>query len=310
MNNSGARSQFLGVVLTIVLVAAVPAVAGAQEILLGSLGGASDGADDGGAIVQINQTTGAATVLGTPVPGYGLPGLAIDPSGNVFAVTSDADGAGAYPRLITVSPTTGALIATVGNLTYGGKPGVAIVDLACQPGTGVLFGIARGDQGLSKNDLVTINTSTAAVTLVGSPNINGGGGFLAIAFGPNGTLYAKETNSGGFWTLNPANGQVLTSMTLNPAKGGLGLAVRPSDGAVFMSECCADTLGNDIYRVDPVTGEATLLGSAGGTRRVQDLAFPTAGGGGIPALTLSGIALLALLIGTLAVWFLLARRAV
>ena len=290
-----------------VFLAALPAPAGAQQVLLGSLGGAHAGADDGGALVRIDQTTGAATVIGTPVPGYGLPGLAVNSAGQVYAVTSDTDGAGAYPRLITVDPTNGALLSTVGNLTYLGNPGVALADLAFQPGTGVLFGVARGDQGLSFNDIVTVNTSTAEVTLIGSPNTNGDGGYLAIAFAPDGTFYAKETNAGGFWTLDPTNAQVLTSMTLNPAEGGLGLAVRPSDGVLFMSECCNTTLGNDIYTVDGATGAATLLGSAGGTRRVQDLDFYTPAAA-IPAATHSGLAALALLIAALAVWVLVTRR--
>ena len=279
----------------IIVLAAVPAFG--QEILLASLGGAAVGADDGGAIVTIDQTTGEATVLGTPLPGVGLTGLASDSNGRVFAVT---DNVTANARLIEVDPQDGSLIATIGDLMFSGNA-VAMSDIAIQPGTDVLFGSAVGGAGLNQNDLVTISTSDAQVTFVATPSYMTTDGFVALGFSSDGTLWAKEANDGEYWTVDPADGTVLTSSTANPSIGSIGLEARPSDGILVLAECCGITLGNDIYLLDPVTGDATLLGSAGGDRRVHDFAFidatappPTVE---IPTLGHVGFALLTLLLG-------------
>ena len=90
--------------LVVVVAAAVVlgGVAEAQIVMYGALGGTNEGADDGGAIVTINQTTGAVTVLGTPITGAGITGIDFD-SQRLFGVTSR------YPsgaRLIQINPNT------------------------------------------------------------------------------------------------------------------------------------------------------------------------------------------------------------
>lgn len=287
-----------------IIFAAVPAFG--QETLLASLGGAAVGADDGGAIVEIDQTTGAATVLGTPLPGVGLTGLAASSTGRVFAVT---DNASANARLIEIDPQTGGLIGTIGDLMFSGSP-VTMHDIAFQPGSDVLFGSAIPGNGLLLNDLVTIDTSNAQVAYVGTPNFGTADGVVAIGFSTDGTLWAKEANDGEFWTLDPTDGSVLTTSVTNPSIGSIGLAARPSDGTLVLSECCNITLANDIYLLDPASGDATLLGPAGGDRRVHDFTFV----GGqppiveIPTLGSFGFALLALLLGAAGVAGLRRRR--
>lgn len=278
----------------------------AAEILLASLGGAHDGADNGGAIVMIDQSTGAATVLDIPMPGYSLPGLAADSNGRVFAVTSTQQG-----LLIEIDPETGSLLNNVGNLTYNGNP-ISFNDISFQPGTDILFGsVANGN--LSPSALATIDTSTAVVSLVGTPAYNGGG-WVAIAFAPDGTLWAKCTNAGNLWTLDPSNANILTSTIINPAIGSTGLAVRPSDGILFLSECCDDfitpgSLGNDIFTLNSSTGNAVYIGPAGGTRRVHDFAFVDDGTAptSIPTINEWGMIVFSLILAGSAVWFLRRR---
>src|SRR5439155_20089982 len=87
----------------------------------------------GGALIIINQTNGTGTVVGTPVSGVGLTGIAFHPDGRLFASTISSTS-----TLIQVNPDTGALIATIGTITDNGTP-IGIGDLSFQPGTGVLY---------------------------------------------------------------------------------------------------------------------------------------------------------------------------
>lgn len=248
----------------VIVAAASPTVA--QPLLLGVLGGAPLGAEDAGALVSVDQTTGAATVIGVPLPGRGLTGVGVDSAGRVFAVT-DAQGAFAS-ELIEVDPASGALLDNVGPLLYLGNP-VSLHDLAVQPGSDVLFGAAVGDGGLAENDLVRIDRSTAVVTRIGNPSL-GVAGFAAIGFAPGGTLWAMVKSTGDYWTLDPATAAVLTSDSTTV--GALGFAIRPGDGRMILAECCT-TIGNDLYRLDTASGVATLIGPIGAGRRLHDLAF-------------------------------------
>jgi hypothetical protein len=265
----------------------------AQAVLLGVLGGANVGADDAGALVRIDQATGAATVLGTPLPGRGLTGLAADSAGLLFATSDENSGT---PDLIQINPTTGALINNVGTMTFAGNP-VSMNDIAIHPATGVIYGSVANGAGLNSNDLVTINRTTAVVTLIGTPPYGGLGGYAALAFAPDGTLWAKPTSDGYYATVNPATAAIITSNTTTI--GGLGIAIHPVDGRMLIAECCT-TLGNDIFSLNTTTAVATLLGPAGGNRRVHDLAFvgapAPAGAVAIPSMNAWGLALMALLL--------------
>ncbi len=105
-----------------------------------------------GGLVRINLTTGAATFVGTPVSmqqqGCGLTSLL----GVLYLSLQQASG-----PLLTVNPATG--VTTVGPTMNG--PGAPIAALASSP-SGVLYGATNN------GSLITINTSTGAVTTIGS----------------------------------------------------------------------------------------------------------------------------------------------
>jgi hypothetical protein len=256
----------------------------AQAPALLGVNGGGEASTSPGAVVSINPATASVTVLSTPLPGLGLTGVAVNSAGRVFAVTGTTSSATSGPRLLELNPVTGTVIADVGRLQTAGGNDCYIGDLSFQPGTDVLFGIL-GNQGPAPRCgipdggvggyLLTINTSTARVTVVGRDpslgNSNGG-----LAFAPGGTLYFTPcwSDNGVLLTLNPATAAITSSVTLAPSGACyMGLAVR-SDGVVFASYDYENSDAS-IYTLNPATGARTLVGSTGGNM-VHDLVFVAA----------------------------------
>jgi len=298
------RSMIRGFV-GLVFVSITPALA--QPHLLAVLGGNAVQADDAGAVVEIDPATGAATPLATPIPGESLTGIAVLPDGRVYVCTADISGPA---QLIEVDAQTGALLNVVGPLSDGVAP-VVFHDLAADPTTGVLYGISIGDEAVAEgagsvNAFFTLDPATALATYVATPApLNGG--FMAIAFSNDGTLWGKVTNSPELYELDKSTGAVLSTVTLAPSVGGIGLG-NAGDDTFYMAECCAGVPGNILYRVDRLTGAATLIGSAGGNRRVHDFVIAE----GLPPIveipTLGGRGLLLLATALLAAGYLLLGR--
>ena len=236
--------------------------------LYGGVGNGSGSA--AGRLLLVSQATGAGTIIADPVTPGGITGLALDPaSGVLFGTTMQ--NAGDFSSLVRIDPATGALLGTVGVITDGPAP-MSIGDLAIHPVTGTLYGIrSNGDGANLGGRLYTINKSTGAATLVGNANSGSGGG---IAFAPDGTLYQTAHNApGGSFSLNrlnPANAARLSSVPLQFYFDGL--AVRPSDGALFAA---TGGSGDQIFTINPATGAATLVGATG-AGSTSDLAFAAA----------------------------------
>ena len=219
-----------------------------------------------GALVTINQTNGTGTLVGTPVAGVGLPGLAFHPDGRLFAATLTSTSPG---TLIQIDPDTGALITTIGAITDNGTP-IRISDLSFQPGTGVLYGITSSANNIQGGLLYTINLSTAAATLIGDTTTGSGGG---LAFAPDGTLYhsgyATDHVTFALNVISPVDGHVISSVGLDNYYDGLG--IRPTDGVIFAT--LQGTAQSDaIYTINPVTGVTTLIGNTG-TGIASDIDF-------------------------------------
>lgn len=119
-------------------------------------------------LYTINTTTGAATLVGasgislTPPP-TGM-GLAQNSSGVVFGAPKNANG-----NLFTYNTTSGA--ATSGPLLAGAPFGASGSINALAFGSSVLYGVDlnRSDSTTPRgSDLITINTTTGAVTDIGA----------------------------------------------------------------------------------------------------------------------------------------------
>jgi len=246
-------------------------------IMYGGNGGHSNGDSiNDGWLVTIDQSTGAVTPIGHPAGVSRISGLAFDLNGNLFTTTL---GGGGFPpppgptttsNLIQVNPTTGAIIANIGQIHLSTGPGISIADLALQPSTGTLYGIrSPGDQGGGQGRLYTIDKTTGVATLVGDT----GHFFGSIGFAPNGTLYMSaadlDVNDNlvniSLKTLNPATAANLTSVPTVDFFGAF--AVRP-DGVLFGG---TGDSGN-IFTINPTTGAETPIGNTG-RDFVGDFAF-------------------------------------
>src|SRR5581483_12357889 len=101
-----------------------PARAG--PILYGGLGGHNNGdSTNDGALVIVDQTTGAVSVIGHPAGATRLSGLAFGLNGTLFGTTQPLGGFPPPPgptgasSLITINPSTGTLVSTIGLVTAG-----------------------------------------------------------------------------------------------------------------------------------------------------------------------------------------------
>jgi len=244
-----------------------PVAAAGQTDLYGGIGRGSP--VNPGAVITINQDTGAGTLVGHPDSVTGLTGLVFDISGTLYGTTSSGTvGPGRFSELVRIDPGTGEQIGPAVIITANNLP-VSITDLALQPGTNTLYGTSLSEEDFI-NSIYTIDPATGVATLIGRTGVIG----ATIAFGPDGTLYQTSAvfDDAGFVagylnTLDPDTGAVLTTSDPFTTEHVGGLGVRPTDGVIFAS-------GGDAGRLWTLSpsGTQTFLGvtSVGG---VGDLAF-------------------------------------
>jgi hypothetical protein len=250
-------------------------------ILVGGIGFGSQ--SNRGRVATISEVTGGGTLLpGQAVsPRAGLNGLTFDSAGALYgsAISNPvfADPASGAPTLVQLDPKTGDLLSGV-PITFGNDP-LEVLDLAAQPGTGLIYGLSFTSESPGSS-LYVIDKATGTATLRGSTNVIG----VTLAFGPTGALYMTSATfddqgqTGSFLhTVNPSTGAVVTTDAIATVPSGNllhvgGLAVRPTDGVLFASAREADVeRRGDVYRLTP-SGTPTLLGSTG-VGDVGDLAF-------------------------------------
>ena len=238
-----------------------PVAAAAQTDLYGGIGRGSP--LNPGALITINQDTGAGTLVGHPDSVPGLTGLVFDISGTLYGTTiSGTLGTGRFSELVRIDPGTGEQIGPAVTITANNLP-ISITDLALQPGTNRLYGTNLSEDDFI-NSIYTIDPATGVATLIGRTGVIG----ATIAFGPDGTLYQTSAIfddvgfvAGYLNTLDPDTGAVLTTSDPFTTEHVGGLTVRPTDGVIL-----AD--GGDegrLWTLSP-TGTQTLLGltSVGG----------------------------------------------
>jgi hypothetical protein len=248
-------------------VMARPVAAAGRTYLYGGIGRGSP--LNPGALIIVDQNTGAGALVGHSVSVPGLTGLVFDISGTLYGTTiSGQIGTRRFSTLVRLDPGTGAQIGSALTITADDLP-ISITDLALQPGTNTLYGTSLSEDDFI-NSIYTIDPATGVATLIGRTGVIG----TTLAFGPDGTLYQNSAIfddvgfvAGYLNTLDPNTGAVLTTSDPYTQAHVGGLAVRPTDGVIFASG--GDQ--GDIYTLSP-TGTQTFVGftKVGGT---GDLAF-------------------------------------
>ena len=287
MSAWASSARFLIVLISFIALMGLPASLQAQETLLGVHGGPNQSGTPGSVSI-VNQSNANTMLLGSPTPGIGLTGVATHGDGRVFASTGwNFQNAGNGPRLIEINPATGARIADIGRLQTASGDDCFVGDLSFQPGTNTLFGLLadQEDDGCTWQGstdtggvLVTINLSTARVTIIGR-DASLGSSLGGLAFHPNGTLYFTPCwdDPERLLTLDPATGNIVTSRNLAGNTCYMGLAVRPSDGRLFASYNWQSNWDPYVLvTLNPNNGNATLVGYTYRTGILHDLTFTDA----------------------------------
>ena len=167
----------------------------------------SDGAHH---LYTVDQTTGAVTLVAPSI----IPasdrhdGLAIDGSGNMFAISRSGD-----LRSLNLATGTSTLIGNVGIPNIGSSGGQFIQSLDFSP-SGTLYTYSADNTGAG--GLYTIDPLTASATRIG-PGNSGVVGITSLSFASDGTLWASRCcglGTRGLYTVD------LTSGALTRQVGG------------------------------------------------------------------------------------------
>ena len=268
--------------VTVVLVAALSNSVTAQVLAVHAGGNA---ADNSGALSSLNLETGDFTVLGEISNAGGVSGLATD--GTVWYATLGGSRAG---ELVTLDPSDGAIVTTIGVVTLTGGGTCAIGDLAMGE-DGTLYGItanatAHVCDGAQAGTILTIDTQTAAATVVGRPmesqygkgadNVNGG-----LAVDGDGNLWLSpgwnHPDPGNFYIIDTSTGLIESTLTLTGPLAGTsdgpnGLMWNPADGLLYASWVPYTADSKSLWSVDPTTGASLLITATADA--FHDLAAP------------------------------------
>jgi hypothetical protein len=234
----------------------------------------------GGNLYRIDQTTGAATPIGSM--GFPAPSLAADPMTGVLYA---GEGNG-RPNVYTVDPNTGS--ATLLGDTGLGFSSIAGLDFDA---AGRLYASANViDDGNTGGDtLVIVDKTTGAAAVIGKfgsdIGIAGGlGGIEGIVFDRAGTLWGasgSQPGTGGaptLWTIDTTTGTATRVAPIQDASGS-----PPAGGVVSLEIDSADVMyggtgggtGN-LIQIDQATGVFALIGPSV-ARSLGGLAFLACG---------------------------------
>jgi hypothetical protein len=214
-------------------------------------------------IYTLNQTSGAAALLGRATPMTDIRDLASDTRPGSFRIWGTSQGTG---ELFRINPVNGAA-TRVGN--FGLPLNVQMRTLAFDTVSGTLYGTSDGAANLYE-----INPLTAASNLIGPIGLTQVGGTGCDAAG---NLYTVVENTGGYYRIDKTTGSP-TLLTTFPVTFISDLAFRPEDGALFgITHVGPVETYRSTYLLDPQTGGATRLGAYDpGISTMAGLAFGVA----------------------------------
>ena len=199
---------------------------------------------------------------------------------DVFYTTSSASPAGGSEELFAIE-VNGRKVTTT---DIGPINGGQCASLALSP-SGTLFGMCGNLFGAQQ--LATFNPKTGLATLFGVPV--SGLAVMAMAFGPNGILYAVgDCNPSANFECSPDSDPNYNSLYTVDENTGAFTRVGSTGAPQFFMDLAFDRDGNMfgvtttlspsyvpaiLYRIDPSTGAATKIVNLVGSTRIMGLAF-------------------------------------
>ncbi len=181
-------------------------------------------------------------------------GIASAQSNAVYGVTGVAGGSSSLYS-INISTGAGTLIGATGFSGVGGlafSPGGVLYGIAAPVNSEVLVQPARGASPrlvASGRQLITINTTTGAGTLVGGTGVTQG--FSDLTFRSDGVLFAI-TGGGQLYTINTSTGLATAVGSNQGGVTGGGLAFNSSN-VLYLADFDA------LYTVNTTTGVRTFV---------------------------------------------------
>jgi hypothetical protein len=209
-------------------------------------------------LYSINQTTGAATFIGST--GKNLGDLT-NVGGSLVGIDLTAD------TLWTISATTGA--ASSGVAVTGTRG--TITSVAWDPVTKTLYGDTT-DAFSGSDILYQINATTGVATAVGGL---GATDIYGLGFGQDGTLYGSDAG-GALYNVSTTSGAA-SFIGNTGVTSVFDIASRPEDGVLFAGP--ADD--SSLLTLNRTTGAGTEVGPFGASLNIAGLAF-LGGAGGVP----------------------------
>ncbi len=128
------------------------------------------------------------------------------------------------------------------------------------------------------NQLVTVDTATSAVTVIGSATPISGDSWCGMACSNTGVMYASSANSAGtvstLYTIDPSTGTTTVVGTITNAALIIDIAINPAHDLYGL-----DLVNNTLVKIDPATGAGTVIGPTGFTANyAQGMAFEPVSG--------------------------------
>jgi streptogramin lyase len=228
-----------------------------------------------GALFLVNPTTGARTLLSDfgvgPNQGVDPFGVAVEASGNILVIDAGA-GTGGYGALFRVDPISGerTLLSDFG---VGPNQGVDPGGVAVEP-SGTILVIDQNAGTSSLGALFRVDPISGERTLLSDFGVGPNQGFnpVGVAVEASGNILVIDRDAGtGFqgalFKVNPVTGErrVISDFGVGGNQGDLpyGVAVEAS-GTILVIDAGAGTGGyGALFRVDPISGERTLLSDFG-----------------------------------------------
>ena len=230
----------------------------AQEVLLGTTGGAATGT-----LYRIDPSTGAATGIGLLVDSsthsYAVTGLAFDNVTGILYGSTSNNSPTRSSSLVSIDPSTGS-VTFIGSFATTGT----MADLTFDTTTATLYGTGSVD-----GNLYSINMATGVATAVGSAgfpaNSTVGNGVAANSAGQ--IFGAPQGASGPLVQFNKTNGSVTTIATLSGApisSGGIAAMAFNSGGTLYgvNVDVNSGTHPTDLVTINDVTGAVTDIGAS------------------------------------------------